>query len=243
MKPIALVDLDDTLFQTRRKCPDDVELTPLAHGKDGDALGFATPRQLSFVRWLSETTHLIPVTGRSLDALRRVKLEYAAAVCAHGGIVLDDEGCVDAEWSAYVTRESQRYRATLDTLSQHAHSANEMAGAGLAVRILSEGEVPLYLLIKHPDGDETHIAGVVEKVAPAMPADWTLHRNGNNVAFMPPFLGKEHAVASFLPRLRERFPNAPVLGIGDSLTDAPYMGLCDFAMTPVGSQLARAFRS
>ena len=76
-----------------------------------------------------------------------------------------------------------------------------------------------------------------------MPANWTLHRNGNNVAFMPPFLGKDRAVASFLPALRDRFPTAPVIGIGDSLTDAPYMALCDFAMTPAGSQLARAFHS
>ena len=29
-----------------------------------------------------------------------------------------------------------------------------------------------------------------------------------------------------------------VIGIGDSRTDAPFMGLCDFAMLPTGSQLA-----
>ncbi len=40
---------------------------------------------------LAETTHLVPVTGRSLDALRRVNVPFAAGVCAHGGVVLGEE--------------------------------------------------------------------------------------------------------------------------------------------------------
>ncbi len=55
---------------------------------------------------------------------------------------------------------------------------------------------------------------------------------------MPPFLGKAHAVARLLPRLRQAHPEAPILGFGDSLTDAPFMALCDYAVTPTGSQLA-----
>jgi hypothetical protein len=38
--------------------------------------------------------------------------------------------------------------------------------------------------------------------------------------------------------LRARFPDSPVIGIGDSRTDAAFMGLCDFAMLPTDSQLA-----
>jgi predicted mannosyl-3-phosphoglycerate phosphatase (HAD superfamily) len=73
-----------------------------------------------------------------------------------------------------------------------------------------------------------------------LPAGWTDHRNSNTVAFLPPYLGKQYAVAHILIGLRARFPNATVIGIGDSITDAPFMQLCDFAMTPSASQLARA---
>jgi hypothetical protein len=86
--------------------------------------------------------------------------------------------------------------------------------------------------------DEDALHAVIDAVAGEVPAGWTIHRNGNNAALMPPWLGKAHAVAALLPRLRAAHPDAPVIGIGDSLTDAPYMALCDFAMMPKGSQLA-----
>lgn len=98
--------------------------------------------------------------------------------------------------------------------------------------------MPLYALAKHADADHDALFAVVDAAVPALPPGWTDHRNGNNVALMPPYLGKRHAVAHILPGLRNRFPDAPVIGIGDSRTDAPFMGLCDFAMMPTRSQLA-----
>jgi hypothetical protein len=102
----------------------------------------------------------------------------------------------------------------------------------VTARILAEGGTDLYLLLKDPDGDETLLDPLLDRVAPMVPGDWTIHRNGNNAALMPPFLGKAHAVRALLPRLRRLHPDAPVIGIGDSLSDAPYHGLvrlCDDA--------------
>ena len=44
--------------------------------------------------------------------------------------------------------------------------------------------------------------------------------------------------------LRSRFGDEPIatLGMGDSLTDAPFLGLCDYELTPRSSQLARCRR-
>lgn len=241
MRAIALVDLDDTLFQTIRKCPSDVPetaLTPLGFAKDGSALSYATPRQMRFIDWLADTTHLVPVTARSLDALRRVRIPFAAAVCAHGGVILDDHGEPDAAWRAHMDGEAAVHAPMLARLANAVRQSAAAFGATLSVRVLEEEGLALYVLVKHPDADDDALHAVIDAMVGEVPAGWTVHRNGNNVALMPPYLGKQHAVARLIPGLRARFPDAPVIGIGDSLTDAPFMALCDFAMTPTGSQLA-----
>lgn len=240
-RPIALVDLDDTLFQTLRKCPAEIgqeALIPLGFAVDGSPLSYATPRQMAFLDWLRETAVLVPVTGRSIDALRRVAIDFSAAVCAHGGVILDGERRPDPDWAARMREESASHSETLAALAASLRRA--AAGIPLSVRILREMDFDLYIVVKHPEADETLLNAVVDTVAHEVPPGWTLHRNGNNVAVMPPFLGKANAVAALLPRLRALHGDVPVIGIGDSITDAPFLRLCDHAMMPAGSQLADA---
>ena len=242
---VVLVDLDDTLFQTLLKRPADVPehaLTPAAAGRDGAALSFSTPRQVRFLQWLSQEALVIPVTARSRDALSRVRIPHTFAVCAHGGVLLDHSGSPDAQWAAKMAAAAASTQDTLEALSEHARQAVAESGCGTEPRILTEDGVALYLVLKHPKADETALARAADAVATQVPAGWTVHRNGNNAAFLPPHLGKHHAVARLLPKLRERHPEAPLVGVGDSITDAPFMALCDWAMTPRGSQLwARRF--
>jgi len=241
VRAIALVDLDDTLFQTLRKCPPDVpadRLVPLGFARDGAPLSYATPRQMQLIEWLSETAWLVPVTARSRDALMRARIPFTAAICAHGGVIIGEDGEVNAAWHAHAVRQSAAHRDELEALAERVAAEAQRRMASLRVRVLSEGELGLYVLAKHEDVDERALHAVIDAVADTVPPGWTIHRNGNNAALMPPWLGKAHAVAALLPRLREAHPDAPVIGIGDSLTDAPYMALCDFAMIPKGSQLS-----
>ncbi len=241
MRAIALVDLDDTLFQTLGKCPPDVPaeaLAPMGYARDGAPLSYATPRQLSFLSWLSESTLLVPVTARSRDALERVRIDWTRAICAHGGLILDSAGEPDERWQSRIAGQAKAHAEALATLEREV--AAQARGAALRIRILEENGLPLYLLVKHDHGDALALAEVIERVAPKVPAGWTIHRNGNNAAFLPPFLGKQHAVTYLMSELRGQYPDAPIIGIGDSLTDAPFMALCDFAMMPTRSQLAAA---
>ena len=241
MRAIALVDLDDTLFQTLRKCPPDVpaeRLVPLGFARDGAPLSYATPRQMRLIEWLSETAWLVPVTARSRDALMRARVPFTAAICAHGGVIIGEDGEVDSDWHQHAVRQSSAHAEALEALAARIQAEAHAQVAALRVRVLSEGELGLYVLAKHEDVDEGALHAVIDAVAHEVPAGWTIHRNGNNAALMPPWLGKAHAVEALLPRLRAAHPDAPVIGIGDSLTDAPYMAMCDFAMMPKGSQLA-----
>ena len=246
MRAITLVDLDDTLFQTLRKCPSDVpfeQLTPLGFKADGTPISYATPQQMAFIRLLSETTYLVPVTARSFEALRRVRLDFTQAVCAHGGMILGEDGTVDSGWDAEIRAQATLHETNIKRLAEALSLAAKATTLPINVRVQMEGDIGLYPLARHENADEAALNRVADVVSDQLPADWTDHRNSNAVAFLPPFLGKQHAVARMLPGLRARFPNAVVIGIGDSISDAPFMDLCDFAMTPTTSQLARAARS
>lgn len=243
---ISLVDLDDTLFQTLRKCPDDVAfetLTPIGFKTDGSPLSFATPRQMQFINWLLETTLFIPVTARSRDALHRVQLPFNTAICAHGGMILGDNGAVDATWDDHVRDEARRCATDIHILTEALKIAARESGEPVHVRIQYEGDIALYPLARHEAADEAALNRIANAVVAQLPKGWTDHRNSNVIAFLPPFLGKQHAVARLLPKLRAQHPEAMVIGIGDSITDAPFMGLCDFAMTPSASQLAKRMAS
>ena len=61
------------------------------------------------------------------------------------------------------------------------------------------------------------------------------------MTFLPPYIGKERAVDFLIPRLRTQAPGAPILGLGDSQSDAPFLRLCDLLMTPPQSELAAAW--
>lgn len=236
---VALVDLDDTLFQTLGKCPDQWprdRLTPLGFARDGSELSYATPPQLSFLQWLAETAHIIPVTARSRDALARTSIAYGAAICAHGGMILDEAGMPEPDWTRAMTDGAAFHRQALFEFSAILNGA--AGDQPINIRVLEEDGIPLYLIAKHRDGDAGALHQLIAATVPETPAGWTLHLNGNNAALLPPHLGKQHAVAWLLPRLRDRFPDAAVIGVGDSLTDAPFMALCDFAMLPTRSQLA-----
>lgn len=67
-KPVVLSDLDDTLFQTRRKMVDELAPEPFRTGAVDRTLNprsFMTEEQSMLVDWL-EQAELIPVTAREL---------------------------------------------------------------------------------------------------------------------------------------------------------------------------------
>lgn len=244
---IALVDLDDTLFQTVRKCPPGLPphaLTPMASDKSGAPISFATPVQAAWTDWLLSSALVVPVTGRSRDALSRVNLACDYAIAAHGGVVLRPGGVVCPDWSARMTQAAAAHRAELDRLAALCQQLAQDAGAGaeIGVRIIGEADTGLYVVAKHRD--QTHGEPALHRLAAAagqeLPPGWVLHVNGNNVALLPPFLGKRQAAEFLLADLRALYPGRPVLGMGDSVTDAPFMQLCDFAVVPAQTQLAAA---
>ena len=239
MRIHTFIDLDDTLFQTLPKCPPGEPNRCVAFRKDGAPLSYMTWRQERVFETLAAAGPLIPVTARNLDAFRRVHLPFSSfAVLDFGGVILQPDGAPDPVWDTELRPRAQAMSSEMDRLLGLLTVFVEKSCLGVRARIISDFDMPLYIVMKHPDADVAALQRIIDECLPEIDLQrFFVHANHNNLSLVPRHLGKEHAVRFLLERLG---PEALSLGIGDSLTDLPFLRLCDFMMIPRGTQLAVA---
>lgn len=126
---------------------------------------------------------------------------------------------------------------------------NPATESGVRVRMIEDAGLPVYLSLKAPTAAGLPPLSMLQSVLqasvpdPADAAGWRIHHNGHNAALLPPYACKAQAVRTLMQRLRAEDPDAVFIGLGDSLSDLPYLTLCDFAVTPRQSQIHQALFS
>ncbi|WP_421555178.1 trehalose phosphatase [Pseudomonas kitaguniensis] len=240
-RPLILIDLDDTLFQTARKMPEGSARHTATVDVDGQPNGYMSAVQKTFVEWLLASADVVPVTARSVEAYSRVKLPFVAgAVCSHGGVILQPDGTLDPAWHAQMTDVLAAYQARLPALSAATLAIGEELGVSLRGWVVEEQGLLNYVVTKHNESDDSVLQKVLAEVqARGLLEGFHIHGNGNNLAFLPDGLAKRHAVQALLRRDRDVNGERPVLGFGDSVTDLGFMNECNFWATPAHSQLAK----
>jgi hydroxymethylpyrimidine pyrophosphatase-like HAD family hydrolase len=245
VKKFLFIDLDDTLFQTRAKCSEADHLLPAATLRDGTANSFSTARQRALLEWMSHNATLIPTTARDIESFGRVNLSFNSySILNFGGLVLKPGGGLDEHWQAQMAAEMAKKQAGLEEvigLIDAYCRAHELPNRG---RLISDAGIPFFALLKDPDKNLERLSLIEQAVlAPWLNTpgcDYVLHSNGNNLALMPKSLDKSRAVEYVSGLLRAEHGEIITLGMGDSRSDAAFMALCDYAIIPRASQLARA---
>jgi len=236
MNSALFLDLDDTLFQTARKCPDDVALLPGARNKAGAVNSFMTPQQAElWQRILASGVQVVPVTARSEAALGRVLLPlHGRYASVDFGATLLVDGQPDREWHARAEAICATSKALLEPLWQQAQQYAELSlewvsssAGGLYLTARDHGQQPAAMQALR----STWAAFVAER------DDFFLHDN-HTLALVPKAFDKSHAVAEVQRRLRAAGPLLS-LGLADSASDLGFLHLCDFIGLPGGSQLAQ----
>ncbi|MHA6576367.1 HAD family hydrolase [Pseudomonas sp. AN3A02] len=240
-RPLILIDLDDTLFQTARKMPEGSARHTATLDVDGQPNGYMSAVQKTFVEWLLESADVVPVTARSVEAYSRVQLPFVAgAVCSHGGVILQPDGTLDRDWHGQMTEVLAAYQSRLPALSAATLAIGEEMGFSLRGWVVEEQGLLNYVVTKHNESDDSVLQKVLAEVqARGLVEGMHIHGNGNNLAFLPNGLAKRHAVQELLRRDRAAHGERPVLGFGDSVTDLGFMNECNFWATPANSQLAK----
>lgn len=244
MQNYIFLDLDDTLFQTLRKCErgtDDPNLKARAYLPDGTPNSYATYKQQWLWQWFARDFRIVPVTARDAQAFARVDLPFREEVVLnHGAVILNKQGQVDRAWMDGMISAMPEYleklRAVWDQVTRYVERL-----AGYKLRLVEDFGRIWYGVVKHQSGSEVPLKALLDDVVQQHPhlQDGSLywHLNGNNLAILPKIITKETAVSYLLERYRQQHPELLTFGAGDSHTDAPFMALCDYALIPKNTQL------
>ncbi len=250
-KGFCFADLDGSLFDSGGKAWGE-DREPVALNVRGEASSFMNAQQRALLRLLSGDRGLlvVPNTARDLASFRRVALPFSGyAILSFGAVILtpplpgQEGGCglPEPRWHALVSRSSREAEPQLEAVLALMESAITALGLKQAVRLEEMGdleELGEMRLRLYANAKETE-AGALDKLeaacGPLLPQGWWVHRNGHNLAFLPPYLGKEKAQTWFLENLDDRSlagDNSLTVGLGDSGSDLPFMSACDYVLMP-----------
>lgn len=242
IKPLFLMDLDDTLLQTARKMPPNTPRQVAALDKHGQPLSFTNPKQQAFIQWLLACADVVPVTARSVDAFKRVQIPFKqGAICAHGAVILTAEGELDAYWHSLMQQRLSPYLTLLEGIQKNLASIGQQLNFHLRTWLVEEQGLACYALAKQSGHDDLVLAEVEQQLKQQFDlTDFYIHRNANNLAILPTVLHKQFAVDYWLQQDEKIHGQRPILGFGDSLSDVDFLKRCDWWATPQQGQLAHA---
>lgn len=239
LTPLVFADLDDTLFQSRRKMAEEQIARPAAVAGNGDPrkASFMTVRQSALFDWLNTTTELIPVTARSGDAFSRVDLPFRSwAIISNGATILEPGGATHGLWQEQMKRRLLPLQDQMDSLLSDGRHAAQNAGIDVRSWIVKERDLATYVVFKLNTITSHSISKL--KSLPVECPGWTRHFNSETLALIPPGSGKA-AAAAYLYAMIAADGDRPTLGFGDSLSDLDFMRDTDIMMIPSYSQIAR----
>jgi hydroxymethylpyrimidine pyrophosphatase-like HAD family hydrolase len=231
----GFADVDDCIMTSSRLCPEPGSEVVAVDDK-GAVCGWLTPKQKQFLALLNGRMEMVLTTARTSKGVSQLSLPVKGYVIASfGGVIRTPGGQSEPRFRALMTEQAAAASDTLKGLLSlmQAHCTSNDIDARL--RIAADDGLDLFLSIKHNKRDLVAMAALKEKLAAALAPGWHLHFNGNFLAAMPPFLGKDKAVRWFIDNIAR--PGDLTVGLGDSRSDLPFMGLCDLAITPTGSQI------
>jgi hydroxymethylpyrimidine pyrophosphatase-like HAD family hydrolase len=232
MSWLLACDLDQTLIYSRSafRLPVDAAVPELQTVEylDGEPLSHLTLRAAEALRALARATTLVPVTTRTLEQYRRIRLGTSSryAIAANGGHLLVD-GTPDPGWSK---RVKARLASSGRPLADVRAIADQLAAAGSWVRTVRDADGFFVYLVA--TGRE--VIPDLSELSTRLESDgWTLSVQGRKVYLVPAALTKEAALAEVISRtglLR-------VAAAGDSLLDRGMLALADVAVRPAHGEL------
>jgi hydroxymethylpyrimidine pyrophosphatase-like HAD family hydrolase len=234
-KPIIFSDLDDTIFQTARKMDSLPDPKRLASEALNGSHSYMTESQAMMMDWLLGSTRFIPVTARSTEALSRCAIPFTDyRVCSNGAVILLSDGTADRGWLEKSTQQANAAQEIFDAMIGFV--AAQKPEGRFRCWTVEEFGTGFYFCVKSNEGAQA-LDDVEEGLCALADTRLVRHRNDNNLSFTPAGISKRLAV-EYLSEKLLRVDVVPLFGMGDSLTDLPFMATCDMLVIPKKSQIS-----
>jgi hydroxymethylpyrimidine pyrophosphatase-like HAD family hydrolase len=241
----VFTDLDDSLFSSKRKHIKTADSQITSVNKRGEIESYATLQQQKLVQMLAALkASFIAVTGRRTSAYQHCIIDQVTnseyAIVSHGALILDEKSALLPCWIKYLndtydmTYWQEKLTRTHSQLLDYFSAINCEA----RVRLIIDHDICTYICIKIPV-DDLHESLVANINSYLKQLDFSIHGNAGNFAVLPPYASKELAV-NYLIRKLNISDEDVLFGIGDSVSDLPFIRNLDFAIFPKSSQIMKA---
>lgn len=237
----VFADVDDNMVTTVRTEPEP-GAKPASWDSEGRVCGFLTQKQQAMNGMLAAGANVVPTTARS--HIKRLDLGFNTnasdtsingyAILANGGIITGPDGKTIPAWLDMVQTNSLADAQRLHELESLIRIQAEQRNFNVRTSVVKSQDLELYVSVKHNNKNLAELAVLAEVLRAMTPEGWHFHHNANAIFLMPSWLGKDKAVEWFIANVIPT--GALTIGMGDSLTDLPFMNLCDYVLMPRKSQ-------
>lgn len=233
-------DLDDTLWQTKRKIENFHEdLKQVTTSPTNPSFMKEEQEVFSELFLNHPNVSVIPITARELNQYKRTFLyddkRVKLAVIYFAGAILY-ENKIDTTWQKIINDKYTKLNKELSTLKNQIREKIEVNWEDFKFRDMDG----FYLNIKYRDRTtyKEPIKEVFESLLDMEIDGFSINSNDNNIAIIPKFLNKEMAIEYIVDKYKPKL----TLGAGDSLSDFAFMQKSHYIITPNNSQIVTHFK-
>jgi len=226
------IDLDDTLFQTKRKNPNGV--IPATQSAQAGKGSYMTTAQHLFweLFYHSEKVKIIPTTARDLQQYHNTWLSTApridTAILYFAGMIFD-QNTEEKQWQQHI---KQAYQQLNWPISQLFTQVKKIVGNHPQFHLYNVDNY--YITLKaNANCPLTTRESVFSQLKSLQNPEYFIHQNDRAFSFVPHFIDKKYAVQYLI----ETYQPELTLGVGDSLTDWSFMQQCNFRIWPQNVQI------
>ncbi|HEW99035.1 MAG: hypothetical protein DRR16_21790 [Candidatus Parabeggiatoa sp. nov. 3] len=235
---LLFIDLDDTLFQTKRKNPKGVIPATLS-AKAGNGSYMTQAQQHLFeLFYESDKVKIIPTTARDFRQYQNTLLSQSprieTAILYFAGMIID-KGIEDKQWQQQI---QQAYQQLKLPISQLLTQFEQLVDNHPQFTLYNVDDY--YITVKaESDCPKATRDGLFSQLKTLETSEYLIHQYDRAFSLLPHFLDKRYAVQYLI----EKYQPDLTLGMGDSLTDWPFMQQCDFRIIPKEAQIERLFNA